>query len=242
LGLGGAGATVYVTGRSTRKNPGALPGTIEDTADEVTEVGGRGIAVHCDHRVDAEVEALFARIRGEAGRLDLLVNNAFASPEQRVLWSGEPFWQVPVSLWDSIMDVGLRSPFVATRLAAPMMIEQRAGLVINVASRAAVTARTDKSRSIIPYSVGKAAVHHMTQDMAADLRTYGVAVISLWPPATKTEAVLAQPEVFGDLSEWREPIFTGTVVAAFVATVDPLAHAGQALAVEQLAAELGVSP
>ena len=124
LGLGEAGATVYVTGRSTRTEPGVLPGTIDETADAVTELGGRGIPVRCDHRDDADVEELFARVRREEPRLDLLVNNAFGSPEQRVLWSGRRFWEIPVALWDDLIDVGLRSHFIASRHAATTMIEQ----------------------------------------------------------------------------------------------------------------------
>lgn len=93
LGLGEAGATVYVTGRSTNTRAGELPGTIDETAAEITRLGGRGIAVRCDHRVDEEVEALFDRVRSEQRRLDLLVNNAFASPDQRVLWGGQRFWE-----------------------------------------------------------------------------------------------------------------------------------------------------
>ena len=91
LGLGEAGATVYVTGRSTEEVPGLLPGSVDSTADELTRLGGQGVAVRCDHRLDDEVEALFARVAKEQGRLDILVNNAFASPEQRVLWGGECF-------------------------------------------------------------------------------------------------------------------------------------------------------
>jgi dehydrogenase/reductase SDR family protein 1 len=90
LGLGEAGATVYVTGRSTSGSPSDLAGTIDQTAAEVTRLGGVGIAARCDHRVDAEVEAVFARVRKEQGRLDVLVNNAFASPPQNVLWGGGP--------------------------------------------------------------------------------------------------------------------------------------------------------
>src|SRR5262245_23594870 len=78
LGLGEAGATVYVTGRSTSTSRASLPGTIDETASEITRLGGQGIAVRCDHRVDGEVEALFDRVEREQGRLDLLVNNAFA--------------------------------------------------------------------------------------------------------------------------------------------------------------------
>ena len=133
LGFGEAGATVYVTGRSTEEGTGTLPGTVAGTAAEVTRLGGRGVGVRCDHRVDEEVEALFAQVTREQGRLDILVNNAFGSPEQRVLWGGQGFWQIPITLWDDLIDVGVRSHFVAARYAGPLMIEQRKGLVINVA-------------------------------------------------------------------------------------------------------------
>jgi dehydrogenase/reductase SDR family protein 1 len=241
LGLGEAGATVYVTGRSTGDARGKLPGTIEETAAQVTRLGGRGIALRCDHRIDSEVEAVFERIRREQGRLDLLVNNAFASPELQVLWSGERFWEFPVELWDQLIDVGLRSHFIATRLAAPIMIEQKSGLVIHVASHFAGTAKSEKSRAILPYSVGKAGLHRLSADMATELRDRGVTVISVWPPASLIEGVLAQPELFGDLSGWRPPIFTGRVIAALASTGDPLARSGQALVITDLARELGVS-
>jgi dehydrogenase/reductase SDR family member 1 len=241
LGLGEAGATVYVTGRSTSTSRAELPGTIEETASDLTRLGGRGIAMRCDHRVDAEVEAVFARVRREQGRLDLLVNNAFASPAQRVLWGGQPFWQIPVALWDDIIDVGLRSHFVATWHAAPMMIEQGGGLVINVASHAAGRGKSATSRVILPYSVCKAGLHRLNADMAVELRDVGVAVVEVWPPASKTEGVLAQPDVFGDLSGWRPPLFTGRVIAAFASADHALARSGQALVIEDLAEELGVS-
>jgi dehydrogenase/reductase SDR family protein 1 len=137
LGLGEAGATVYVTGRSTRQDAGSLPGTIDETAVAVTKLGGVGIAVRCDHRIDGDVEAVFRRVRHEYGRLDYLVNNAFASPEQRVLWSGLPFWQLPISIWDDLLAVGLRSHFVASRFAVPLMLEQGEGVIVNVSSHAA---------------------------------------------------------------------------------------------------------
>jgi len=241
LGLGEAGATVYVTGRSTEANPGSLPGTIESTAAEVTRLGGQGIAARCDHRIDGEVQALFARVRREQGRLDMLVNNALGSPEQRVLWGGQRFWTLPVALWDDLIDIGLRSHFVATWNAAQVMVEQGSGLVINVASHAAGTGRSAKSKSILPYSVGKAGLHRLSADMAVELREHGVAVISIWPPASRTEGVLAQPEVWGDLSEWKPPFFTGRVVAAFAAAGDWLARSGEALVVSDLARELGVN-
>jgi dehydrogenase/reductase SDR family protein 1 len=147
----------------------------------------------------------------------------------------------PIHLWDDVIDVGLRSHFVATRYAAEMMIEQRGGLVINVASHAAGRGKSATSRSILRYSVCKAGLHRLSADMAVELRDFGVAVVSVWPPASKTEGVLAQPDVFGDLSEWRPPLFTGRVVAALASADFPLTRSGQALVIEDLAVELGVS-
>jgi NAD(P)-dependent dehydrogenase (short-subunit alcohol dehydrogenase family) len=100
--------------------------------------------------MDSEVEAVFEQVRRGEGRLDVLVNNAFASPEQRVLWSGVPFWELPVERWDDIIDVGLRSHFVAARFAVPMMIEGGGGPIVNVASHAAGSAATGKSKAILP--------------------------------------------------------------------------------------------
>jgi dehydrogenase/reductase SDR family member 1 len=237
LGLGEAGAT----GRSTTGNRGALPGTIDETAAELTRMGGTGIAVRCDHRVDDEVASVYDRVRDEHGRLDVLVNNAFASPDQRVLWSGSRFWEIPIALWDDLIDVGLRSHFVATRFAVPLMIERGGGLVVNVASHASGRGKSEKSLSILPYSVCKAGVHRLTSDMAVELQGTGVAVVSMWPPASRTEGVLAQPGPWGDVSDWKPPLFTGRVVAAFAASDGVLRSSGEALVVTDLAEELGVA-
>lgn len=241
LGLGEAGATVYCTGRSAGGSEASLPGTTDETAAEVTRLGGEGIAVRCDHRVDSDVEALFRRVQDEQGRLDILVNNAFATPEQRVLWSGRPFWEIPRRLWDDLIDVGLRSHFIASTYAAPMMIRQGDGLIVNVASHAAGRGKSATSRVILPYSVCKAGLHRLSGDMAVELRDTGVAVISVWPPASKTEGVLAQPDPFGDISQWRPPLFTGRVVAAFAADGNAVARSGEALVIEDLAKELRVT-
>jgi len=106
LELGAAGATVYVTARSVREDDHPLPGTIGATADEVTAAGGTGVAVALDHRDDDAVEALFQRVLDEHGRLDVLVNNAFIVTNE--LTSGKPFWEVPVSNWDDMIDIGRR--------------------------------------------------------------------------------------------------------------------------------------
>jgi len=241
LGLGEAGATVYVTGRSTSAEPAALPGTINETADELTRLGGRGVAVRCDHRDDAQVEELFARVRRNEGQLDLLVNNAFASPEQRVLWSGQRFWEIPAALWDDLIDVGLRSHFIAARFAATTMIEQGHGLIVNVASHASGRSKSPGGRVIVPYSVCKAGLHRLSSDMAAELREYGVVVVAVWPPGSRTEAVLAQSDLFPNVTEWEEPIFTGRVVAALAMAQVGLERSGEALVIADLAEELGLT-
>ena len=240
IGLGEAGATVYVTGRSTGNRHIGLPGTVEETAAEVTRLGGRGIAVRCDHRVDADVATVFDRVREEQGRLDILVNNSFASPEQRLLWSGQPFWELPMSLWDDLNAVGLRSHLVATRFAVPLMLERRAGTILNVSSHSAGVAKSPGSKRTLPYSVVKAALHRLSADMATELRDAGIAALSIWPPATRTEGVLAQPEVWGDLSAWNTPLFTGRVVAAFLGGGDAFARSGETIDVEELAGQLGI--
>jgi NAD(P)-dependent dehydrogenase (short-subunit alcohol dehydrogenase family) len=121
------------------------------------------------------------------------------------------------------------------------MIEQGGGLVVNVASHAAGAGKSERSRAILPYSVCKAGLHRLSSDMAVELRDVGVAVVEIWPPASKTEGVLAEPEVWGDISEWRPTLFTGRVVAALAAAEDRLGRSGQALVVEELAEELGVA-
>ena len=109
LALGEAGAEVWVTGRST----------VEETAAEVTNRGGRGVAARTDHRDDAQVEALFERVRRDAGRLDLVVANAWGGYEGHDHQTfGAPFWEQPLSRWESMFDAGLRMQFTTARFAA----------------------------------------------------------------------------------------------------------------------------
>src|SRR3954453_5163144 len=125
--LGEGGATVYVTGRSVRGRPTTdnLPGTIEESAEEVTRRGGQGIAVRCDHANELEVESLFRRIREDQGRLDILVNNAWGGYEGERLMPAY-FWQAPLRLWDAMFERGLKAHLLATYFAIPLMIESAA--------------------------------------------------------------------------------------------------------------------
>src|SRR5207247_4817072 len=134
LSLGEVGATVYVTGRSIRGEATTenLPGTIEETAEDVTARGGTGIAVRCDHTADANVDALFARVQLEQGRIDLLVNNAWGGYEQHDYRKfSVPFQEQPLRHWDGMFTAGVRAALVASRGAALLMLPQRHGLIVN---------------------------------------------------------------------------------------------------------------
>jgi dehydrogenase/reductase SDR family protein 1 len=232
--LGAAGATVYVTGRTLAAGRASLPGTIADTARAVDEAGGRGVAVRCDHRDDEAVKALFARVEADAGRLDVLVNNAFAIPPE--LTSGRKFWEVPLSNWDDMIDVGTRSAWVASALAAPLMIRARRGLIANISSSGAA-----KYAWHVCYGVGKCALDRLTADTAHELAPHGVSVVSLWPGLVLTERVQASRDRLPGLAKVRgeSQRFTGRAVAALAADPEVARHSGRALASRDLAVLYG---
>jgi NAD(P)-dependent dehydrogenase (short-subunit alcohol dehydrogenase family) len=240
LELGAAGATVYVTGRSQRDGDGPvvfgaqLPGTVQATADEVTALGGAGIAVRLDHRDDAAVEALFAQVAAEQGRLDLLVNNAYFVPE--ALLSGRPFWEMPLDLWDGMTDVGVRSHYVAAVYAARLMVAQGAGLIVNTSSPGGA------NFSITPaYGIGKAAVDRMAFDMAHELRPHKVAMVSLWLGLISTERtqVAARHIPAFDISIAETPRFVGRGVVGLATDPEVMSLTGRALYSAELADRYG---
>lgn len=237
--LGEAGATVYVTGRSTRGagTTDRLPGTVEDAAEEVSARGGRGIAVRCDHTVDAEVEALFARVRAEQGRLDLLVNNAWGG-YQGVLEepSPKPFWTVPVEpVWRGMFEAGVRAHLVASRLAVPLMLPRRSGLIVNTVAWA-----FSDYLGTLAYDVAKAAIVRMAFGMAWELEPFGIAAVALAPGFMRTERVMAaHAGTAFDLSGTESPEYTGRAVAALAADEGIMAKSGAILTVGDLAREYG---
>ena len=232
--LGAAGATVYVTGRTITEGSHPLPGTIGASAAAVTEAGGRGIPVACDHADDAQVADLFRRVAKEHGRLDVLVNNAFSIPKE--LTSGNPFWQNPLSNWDDMIGVGTRSAYVASWHAAHAMLPQGRGLIANISSSGA----REYAWHVV-YGVGKCALDRITADTAHELRPHGVAVVSLWPGLVRTErtegAAKSLPDLNFEGSESQR--FTGRAVAALAADPEAIRFSGQALGSRTLADEYG---
>ncbi len=235
IGLGEEGATVYVTGRTMEAGGAGLGRTVPETAALVTEAGGEGIAVRCDHSVDSEIAAVFERIQKEQGRIDVLVNNVTAVPNLGFLFGSTPFWELESSSWDDLMRVGLRSHFIAAQHAARMMIKRHTGLIVNISSAAA-----RRRIGVLPYGVAKAGLDRMTSDMAEELAEHRVAVVSLWPPATATEGMLAEASPEDDPGKWLSPVFTGRVVAALAAESNVIARSGNVLIVKTVAPELGV--
>lgn len=237
LVLGRARATVYVTGRSAgEKTTENLPGTIGETAEAVTAQGGTGIPVRCDHTVDAEVEALFARVRGEQGRLDLLVNNVWGGYEHH---EGEgfvaPFWEQPLRHWEGMFVAGVQAHLVASRFAVPLMLQEQRGLIVNTVAWA-----FGEYLGNLYYDVAKAAIVRMAYGMARELRPYGISAVALAPGFMRTERVMAahaaQPF---DLSATETPEYLGQAVAALAAEPGVLQRSGEVLTVGDLAREHG---
>lgn len=236
--LGERGATVYVTGRTTRGSaaPDGLPGSIDDTADEVTALGGQGIAVRCDHSADADVQALFARVAGERGRVDLLVNNAWSGYEgQAGGLPMDPFWTLSATYWDSMFITGVRGALVASSLAAPMMAAAGRGLIVNT-----LAWLEGGYLGHLHYDLSKAAMVRMAFGMATELRGHGVAAVALAPGWMRTERVMAAHERGGvDLSATETPVYLGRAVAALAEDEQVMRWSGQVLAVGSLAREYG---
>jgi NAD(P)-dependent dehydrogenase (short-subunit alcohol dehydrogenase family) len=227
LALGEQGGTVYVTGRGPITPDSPLAGT----AARIRSAGGTAIAVECDHRDDDQVTALIDRVVAEQGRLDVLVNNVWAGPG---LADQDPFWERPLTDWDTLIGVGLRAHYVASVAACRHMVARRSGLVVNISSFGA----RGYLHSVL-YGMSKAALDKMTNDMARELLPHGVTAVSLWPGLVRTEALLARgiAEVAGvPVAEGESPRFQGRIIAALAEDPDVARLTGQALVSAEIAA------
>jgi NAD(P)-dependent dehydrogenase (short-subunit alcohol dehydrogenase family) len=246
LELGAAGATVYATGRSISGGPTTdnVPGTIDETARLVTERGGRGIAIQCDHTVDAEVRAVFQRVRDDHGRLDLLVNNVWGGyedsdcrPLPRV-----PFWEQPLRQWDGMFTAGVRAHLVASRLAVPLMLTQGRGVIV---STTANLETLPYLRNLF-YDVAKNAISRTVWAMAQELREHGIAAVAVAPGFMRTERVVEAFRRAGALDALNGPggpkettAYLGRAIVALASDPKIIEKSGQLLEVGTLALEYG---
>ena len=240
LGLGEAGATVYVTGRSVeeKKDVERLGGTVFSTAEAVNKLGGKGIAIPCDHRNDAQVEAAFKQIARESKKIDILVNNAWGGYERmnegKTFTYLKPFWEQPFWRWDAMFDAGVRSAYTASAFAARMMTRKKSGVIVNISFWSAQVYLGNAQ-----YGASKAAVDKLTEYMAHELKKYKVAVVSLYPGLVRTESIMRNAKHF-DMNNSESPQFIGRVVAALGSDPDIMKQSGQVLVAAQKALEYGI--
>jgi NAD(P)-dependent dehydrogenase (short-subunit alcohol dehydrogenase family) len=240
--LGEAGAFVYCTGRSTRGSP-ATPGrpeSIDETADMIEAAGGSAVAVRVDHSKSDQVEALFARVRREKERLDILVNDVWGSDE---ITEWQPFWTLDTAKGFQMLDNAVRTHIVTSRYGAPLMIERKSGLIVEITDG-------DHSgyRGALFYDLAKMGAIRLASDMASDLHGTGVTALAVTPGFLRSEAVLEKLGVTEAI--WREavskskefeesetPLYVGRAVAALAADPNVRRKSGQVLASWTLAKE-----
>jgi NAD(P)-dependent dehydrogenase (short-subunit alcohol dehydrogenase family) len=213
---------VFVTGRSAPDH---------DVANE------RITVIRCDHRLEHDVNSAFSLILREFKTIDVLVNNVWGGYEHMLengvfTWS-KPFWEQPLWRWDSMFAAGVRAHYQASQLAAPSMIAQRRGLIVNISFWA-----SQKHVGNVAYGVSKAATDKLTSDTAAELKPHGVAVVSLYPGLVRTEKVMESAQWL-DLTNSESPEFIGRTVAALAADPDVLRHSGEVLVAARVAIEYG---
>ncbi len=247
--LGAAGATVYVTGRSTKgaRSEYNLPETIEETAELVTAAGGKGIAVVTDHLVPGQVRELVARIEAESGRLDVLVND---------IWGGEFLveWHKPI--WEHSLEKGLRllrlavdTHLITSHFALPLLIRNRGGLLVEVTDGTAAYNQSNYRLSAY-YDLAKTSVIRLAWAQARELEPHGCTALALTPGWLRSEIML---DHFGvGEANWRDalekephfvisetPRYVGRAVAALAADPAVARYNGQSLSSGELAGVYG---
>jgi len=234
--LGAGGWTVYVTGRG----PIDADSPLGATAEIVNERGGKGIAVQVDHRDDEQIAGLFLKIADEQnGQLDLLVNNAWTGPDDGYAGFATPFWNRPVSDWDSLIGVGLRAHYVASVEAAKLMVPRGSGVIGNISS----FGTRGKLHSVL-YGMSKAGLDKMAADMAVELQGTGVAAVSFWLGLVKTEMLMSfgidEFEGFS-ITRAESPEFVGRVIQAVAEDPKVTDRSGDTIITAEAALEYGIT-
>ena len=243
LALGALGMTVYVTGRSLTQSLGrlkniALPGTLTETAAEIDRLGGHGVAITCDHGDDTQVKAVFEQVERQHGRLDILVNNATLIHDNLIDPGG--FWEKPLELVE-ILNVGLRSAYIASYYAAPLMVRHRAGLMVFISSFGSSCYMHGPA-----YGAQKSGLDKLAADMGVDLEAYGVTAASLWLGMQMTErtaaAMKARPDQYDQFLQQAEtPQFNGRVIHALACDPQLMRFNGKTLITAELARDYGIT-
>lgn len=243
LALAAAGARVYVSARTgTAATPTADPehqGSLEELEAAAIGLPGDIVTRTVDHADDEQTRRFVAEAIADAGRLDLLVNNAWPGYELmgedgRFTWI-DPFWAQPMRRWTAMIDVGLRAAFVAAQAAAPTLIARRAGLVVNISFWAA-----QRFEGNAIYGIAKAGADKMAADMAHDLLPFDVAALALYPGLVRTEAVMRNAAFF-DMSNSESPQFIGRVIAGLLTDPDLMAKSGKVLVAAALARDYHIT-
>ncbi len=251
IGLGEAGALVYITGRSVNHSNSTetISDSLLETKAAVEKAGGICIAVSVDHSDDQQIKSLFEQIdREQNGQLDLLVNNAYGGVRSLIDAKGKPFWESDLSLWDACNQVGLRSHYVASHFAAKMMTQRKQGLIVTISSWGGLAPIFG-----VAYGTGKSACDRLAADMGVELKPFNVASISLWPGIVGTEQFhqLADDNLEGtesnlgvaaiaDKFNWETPLFVGRVIAALCNDPNLIKRSGKVQIAAELAANYGI--
>ena len=255
LQLGEKGAKVYITGRTLDPPKGStVGGSLRETAEEIKARGGDCIPVQCDHSKDEDIERLFEQVKRENdGQLDVLVNNAYSAVNAIFSNMGVKFWNQPISMWDSVNNVGLRNHYICAVYAARMMVPRKQGLIVNVSSGGGLRYLFNAA-----YGIGKEACDRMAADCGHELYSSNVAFVSLWPGAVGTEEVLAKlddtttnsdslPPAMRDRSRMRRvfetgetPEFAGQCIAALATDPNIMNKTGKIVMTCDLGNEYGL--
>jgi NAD(P)-dependent dehydrogenase (short-subunit alcohol dehydrogenase family) len=238
VALGEAGATVYITGRTVRGKLGSkgVPGTIQDTAREVTERGGVGVPVRVDHTRDHDTKRLIGLIRKREGRIDILVNNAFGGEDGSqpiVTYDGFPFWKHDFDeWWYRMFTAYLRSDLATTYYALPLMLRKRGGLIVN-------TLWWNRGRYLCDlfFDLASAAVGRMAYGLDLELRSKGVTILGVSPGWTRTEHMSHLPEKI--LQQLPSPEYVGRGIVHLALDPRVREKSGKLFEIGALAREYG---